>query len=244
MSRVPPNGALTTEQPALLQIRPWSHPWLIHGFGTRQSEKWTHGEGRTWVHQIHSGMVHRATEAGYVADGDALISDVAGLVLEVRTADCLPVLLVDPVRRVVAAAHAGWRGTVAGIAARTAAQMVAEFGCRWGDLQAALGPSIGPCCFEVGPEVAAQFDESCVVQPAAGGAADSAESANSTQQRVRVDLHRANKMQLVDAGLSAAAVFQVTSCTMCDPGQFHSFRRDREQSGRLVSGIGIVGSVA
>jgi YfiH family protein len=238
MSRVPPNGATVSEEPELLQIRQWSHPWLIHGFGTRQSEKWTHRAGRTWVHQIHSGTVHRATEAGYVADGDALISDVPGLLLEVRTADCLPVLLVDPVRRVVAAAHAGWRGTVAGIAARTAAQMVAEFGCRWGDLQAALGPSIGPCCFEVGPEVAAQFDDSCVVQAAAE------ESTNSTQQRVKVDLHRANMTQLLDAGLSPGAIFQVAPCTMCHPGQFHSFRRDREQSGRLVSGIGILDPAA
>ncbi len=237
MSRVPPHGAPAPEQPELLQILPWSHPWLIHGFGTRQSEKWTHRVGRTWVHQIHSGTVHRATEAGYVADGDALISDVPGLLLEIRTADCLPVLLMDPVRRVVAAAHAGWRGTVAGIAARTAAQMVTEFGCRWGDLQAALGPSIGPCCFEVGPEVAAQFDEACVVQ-AAG------DSTNSTQQRVKVDLHRANRTQLVDAGLSGDAVFQVASCTLCHPGQFHSFRRDREQSGRLVSGIGILAPAA
>ena len=236
MSRLPPNGAEVKPLPEVMEIRQWPFPWLVHGFGTRQAEKWTHRPGRTWVHQIHSGLVHRATEAGYVADGDALISNVPGLLLEIRTADCVPVLLLDPVRRVVAAAHAGWRGTVARIAAATAARMAEEFGCQLSDLQAAIGPSIGACCFEVGPEVAAQFDAAVVLPPdetRSGGA-------EPVSGRVRVDLPQANRTQLREAGLRPEAIFAVPACTMCRADQFHSFRRDREQSGRLVSGIGIV----
>ncbi|MCX6592361.1 MAG: peptidoglycan editing factor PgeF [Acidobacteria bacterium] len=233
MSGAAGTGSAREDEPALLQIRQWSFPWLIHGFGTRQSERWTHRQGRTWVHQIHSNMVHRAAEPGYVADGDALVTDLPGLLLEIRTADCMPVLLVDPVRRAVGIAHAGWRGTVAGIAARTVQQMVDEFGCQITNIQAAFGPSIGPCCFEVGPEVAAQFAPSAVVQPGPHRLA-------AAPGRVTVDLLQANKTQLFDAGLARESIFQASSCTMCHPEQFHSYRRDRDQSGRLVSGIGML----
>lgn len=230
MSGAAATGTARVGESALIQVRQWPFPWLVHAFGTRQSERWTHRQGRTWVHQIHSNLVHRATEPGYVADGDALVTDLPGLLLEIRTADCMPVLLIDPVRRAVGIAHAGWRGTVSGIAARTVQYMVAELGCQLVDIQAACGPSIGPCCFEVGPEVAAQFEPSAVVRaplPAPG--------------RVTVDLLQANKTQLFDAGLAPELIFQASACTVCDPHQFHSYRRDRDQSGRLVSGIGMVG---
>lgn len=231
MSPAPARGPVSIPALQPWQIRSWAFPWLTHGFGTLLSERWTHRDGRTWVHQIHSGTVHRAIEPGYVADGDALITDVPGLLLEIRTADCLPVLLVDPVRRAVGAAHAGWRGTVAGVAARTVARMVAEFGCSVADIQAALGPSIGPCCFEVGPDVAAQFPESVVLEPPPDGSHD---------RRARVDLRKANRQQLIDAGLASGSVYEAAACTTCQPDQFHSFRRDRTQAGRMASGIGIM----
>lgn len=239
MSGAAATGTARVGESPLIQIRQWSFPWLVHAFGTRQSERWTHRQGRTWVHQIHSNLVHRATEPGYVADGDALVTNLPGLLLEIRTADCLPVLLVDPVRRVVGIAHAGWRGTVSGIAARTVERMVAEFGSQVSDIQAALGPSIGPCCFEVGPEVAVQFQPSAVRRPEHRLLAEAADSCLTSSERVTVDLPQANKTQLFDAGLAPGAIFQASSCTMCHPQQFHSYRRDRAQSGRLVSGIGI-----
>jgi hypothetical protein len=92
-----------------------------------------------------------------LGEGDALLDNTPGSVVAIKTADCLPILLVDDRHRAVAAVHAGWRGTVAGIAQRAVEAMRAQFGSAPGDLRAAIGPGIGPCCYEVGPEVAAEF---------------------------------------------------------------------------------------
>ena len=119
-----------------------------------------------------------------LGEGDALLEDQPGSVVAVKTADCIPILLVDERRRAVAAVHAGWRGTAARIAADAVAAMGERFGTRPEDLHAAIGPGIGACCYEVGPEVAAQF----------GG-----------QGRGHIDLTAANRRQLEEAGVTPRA---------------------------------------
>jgi YfiH family protein len=139
-------------------------------------------------------------------------------VVAVKTADCIPVLLIDVRRRAVAAVHAGWRGTVAGIVGRAIDGMRARYDTDPADLHAAIGPGIGKCCYEVGPEVAAQFGE---------------------QGRAHIDLPAANRAQLLTAGVTPARLHASNLCTRCRPDEFHSFRRDKELAGRLYSFVGI-----
>lgn len=201
----------------ILRVAAWEGlAWLEHGFGTRLSESWSHRPGRTTVRQIHSAEIRVAAAEGDLGPGDALVTETPGLLLEVRTADCIPILLMDPVRRAVAAVHAGWRGTAAQITAKTAALLQERFGCR--DLQAAIGPGIEACCFEVGPDVAERF-----------GAAG----------RVRLDLVERNRAQLLAAGVAKEAIFRVGECTRCGADLYHSWRRDREAAGRMASAIGL-----
>jgi YfiH family protein len=133
-------------------------PWLIHGFGTRNADIPGMFANLATLKQMHSSTCLPAGgRAGLIGDGDALLEDAPGAVVAVRTADCIPILLVDERRRAVAAVHAGWRGTAAGIARRAVEAMRERFGTDAVDLHAAIGPGIGECCFEVGPEVAAVF---------------------------------------------------------------------------------------
>jgi len=131
--------------------------WLEHGFGTRGDGAWTPAAETARLHQIHTDQVVAVGTPGHHGDGDALITAQPGLWLEIRTADCVPILIVDTERRVVAAVHAGWRGTAAAIARVTVEEMRRKWDCQPADLAVAIGPSIGVCCFEVGEEVAGQF---------------------------------------------------------------------------------------
>ena len=192
-------------------------PCLTHGFGSRNSIGWP--GAYTNVKQIHSDrvVVAHSTE-GLIAEGDALITSGSPSLVGVRTADCVPLLLVDPDKRAVAAVHAGWRGTVARIALKTVDRLGEEFGSSPDRLLAAIGPSIGKCCFEVGPEVAEKF---------------------GLQGTTHVDLVEANAQQLREAGLSPENIDIAGLCTMCDGNRFHSFRRDKESAGRMVAAIGL-----
>ncbi|MEK7755512.1 MAG: polyphenol oxidase family protein, partial [Acidobacteriota bacterium] len=130
--------------------------WLEYGFGGRHANPPAHPLAT--LDQIHSAVVVCAdNRTGRIEPGDALVAGQPGVRIGVRTADCLPILLADPERRAVAAVHAGWRGTLLGVAVRAAEAMSRLFGSRPGSLHAAIGPGINACCFEVGPEVAAQF---------------------------------------------------------------------------------------
>ncbi|HYZ82964.1 MAG TPA: peptidoglycan editing factor PgeF [Bryobacteraceae bacterium] len=195
-------------------------PSLRHGFGTRQDEGWP-GE-YTRVRQIHSDeIVIAACDLPASVEGDALITAEPGHWIGVRTADCVPVLLADPEHRVVAAVHAGWRGTAAEILRKTIERLQSEFGTQAGRLIAAIGPAIGECCYEVGPEVAEQFTKFY---------ADAAE-------RTRLNLVEANRIQLTSSGVLDSNIDTADLCTMCGVPDFHSFRRDKEDSGRMVSAI-------
>ncbi len=196
-----------------------SLPWLVHGFGTRRARVPSLFANLATLRQIHSATcVAAAGRRGVLCEGDALLENTPGSVVAVKTADCLPIVLVDERHRAVAAVHAGWRGTVAGIAQRAVEAMRAQFGSLPGDLHAAIGPGIGQCCYEVGPEVAAQFGE---------------------QGRAHVDLAEANRRQLMDAGVTPERIYASNLCTMCRTEEFHSYRRDRGAAGRLYSFAGI-----
>jgi polyphenol oxidase len=194
-------------------------PWLIHGFGTRLADIPAQFAQLATLKQIHSSScVAAGGRSGVLGEGDALLENTPGGVVAVKTADCIPVLLIDERVRAVAAVHAGWRGTAARIAPGTVAAMRQRFGTRADDLHAAIGPGIGKCCYEVGPEVAAQF----------GG-----------QGRVHIDLAAENRRQLEEIGVTPSRIYASNLCTMCRAGEFHSFRRDQEAAGRLHSFAGI-----
>ncbi|HZR20162.1 MAG TPA: peptidoglycan editing factor PgeF, partial [Verrucomicrobiae bacterium] len=193
-------------------------PWLRHGFGTRLSPGWPQSASLARAKQIHSDRVLRVEAPGSQGEGDALISNRPGIDLTVRTADCLPILIADPRNRAVAAVHAGWRGVVAEIARKTIEAMRVQFGSRPEDLAIAVGPGIGPCCFEVGPEVAVQFQQS---------------------GRVKIDLVETLCRQLGRIGITPGQISVSGLCTFCDRELFESYRRDRETAGRMTAMIGI-----
>ncbi len=170
------------------------------------------------VKQIHSDRVLLVESAGPQGEGDALISNMPGVGLAIRTADCLPILIADPRNRAVAAIHAGWRGVVSEIVSKTIHEMCHCFDTKPEDLLVAIGPGIGPCCFEVGPEVAAQFQLS---------------------GRTKVDLIETTCRQLGRNGVSPGQISTSGLCSYCNPELFESYRRDREASGRMITMIGV-----
>ena len=199
--------------------------WLDHGFGTRDSSSWPNTDRLTKVRQIHSARVLRADHPGDFGEGDALITNQAGVVLSVRTADCLPILIADSRNRAVAAAHAGWRGVTQEIVVKTLEAMQEAYSSRPEDLTVAIGPGIGVCCFEVGPEVTEQFLR---YFPDGG----------LTRGRTNIDLAETIHRQLGRNGVTMRQIGTAGLCTLCQPG-FHSYRRDREAAGRMVTTISI-----
>lgn len=188
--------------------------WVQHGFGTRDSL--LDQAAMASLKQIHSNLVLAADQAGCAGEGDALVTRAPGLAVSVRTADCFPILLADPATRSVAAAHAGWRGTAASVVLSSLSRMHSEFGTEPRHVYAAIGPGIGPCCYEVGLDVARRF-----------GKGDAR----------RLDLAAENRSQLIAAGLPPPHIEQVGGCTFCNPEQFFSWRRDHDRAGRMISFI-------
>lgn len=194
-------------------------PWLVHGFGTRGIDVPGLFANLGTLKQIHSSECVPANgRTGELGRGDALLENAPGAVVAVKTADCIPILLADDRHHAVAAVHAGWRGTVARIAEHALQAMRARFGTDAANVHAAIGPGIGKCCYEVGPEVAEQFGE---------------------RGRGHIDLAAANREQLEAAGVGFGRIYIANLCTMCRAADFHSFRRDKEAAGRLYSFVGV-----
>ncbi len=219
----------------------------------------------TALRQIHSDVIHLVEKSLDTAlHGDALITNAPGILLGVQTADCVPVLLADTRRRVVAAIHAGWRGTLARIAAKTLGRMHMEFGTRPADVVAAIGPAIHRCCYEVGPEVAqafaGQFSNARewfdVPRELSSGIKDgqivAGEGPNPLKwllmtppghdpppPSVQLDLVAANRWQLVDAGVREANISASDLCTACRTDLLFSYRREQGRTGRMMAVIGI-----
>ena len=148
-------------------------------------------------------------------DIDGLVTDVPGLALTIFTSDCVPVYLYDPVRKAIGVCHAGWRGTVGGISAKTAELMKETYGCAPADIRAVIGPSIGPECFEVGEEVAEEFSKAF---------GESVVLRTGDCCKPHVDLWRANVLSLMSAGLAKEHISVCGLCTMCHPDIVFSHR--------------------
>jgi hypothetical protein len=165
---------------------------------------------------------------------DALTTSAPGVLIGVKTADCVPVLLADRKTGAVAAIHAGWRGTLAGIVGETLVRMRTEFGTNPSDVLAAIGPAALSCCYEVGPDVIEAFESKFE---------NAAELFTDTHENhALVDLHRANKEQLMEAGVQPESIYTAPICTMCRTDLFFSYRREKPQygkTGRLMSVIGV-----
>lgn len=165
---------------------------------------------------------------------DALVTNVPQVLVGVKTADCVPILLGDARQKAVAAIHAGWRGTLAEIVARTMERMRHEFNTRPEDIRAAIGPSALVCCYEVGDEVIEAFRSSF------GAGAD--ELFTPTREgHALIDLQRANRNQLIAAGVSGERIHLAPICTMCRTDLFFSYRREKHLHGRVGRLMSVIG---
>lgn len=182
--------------------------------------------------QVHGDKVIEVKDTNIkeAGEADAMVTAKANVFLGVLTADCVPILLVAPKQRVAAAVHAGWRGTLAGIAAKTVEYIAGTCHIAPESLEAALGPSIGPCCYDVGDDVVeplrarwGNLAEACI-EPSAGV--------------FHLDLRRLNRAMLAETGLPSERIFEVGPCTSCAADEFFSYRRERKETGRQMSIIG------
>lgn len=199
------------------------------------------------LQQIHSADIHRVTtpeDAARVSVeppiGDALVTSRRDLLLGVQTADCLPILIADRRTGATAVVHAGWRGTLAGIARRTVEEMRERLDSRPGDLLAAIGPAIGPCCFEVGYEVVERFR--AVWSHTAELISQSGQVHNPGQdERVHLDLSLANRLQLREAGLPDTSIEDCNLCTICHNHRFFSYRFENGAVNPVGRMMGVIG---
>jgi YfiH family protein len=193
-----------------------------------------------YASQVHSGDVKIIDEEA-IAKGvllqnpqtDATITNLPGICLMVMVADCVPVLLFDPVKRVIAVIHAGWRGTVQHITSNTIKVMIDRFGSNPADILAGIGPSIGPCCYEVGEEVKTVVHESF-------GTTEGYLVSQPHSEKPYFDLWYANQKQLTNLGVKPENIETAQLCTKCNQQIFFSSRADKGVTGRFAAGIFLV----
>ena len=172
--------------------------------------------------QVHGADIRAVSSGGVHADCDCLVTATAGVLLAVRTADCVPVLLADADGGVVAAVHCGWRSIAGGIIEKVLVYFASEYGVRIETVSAALGPAIGGCCYEIGPDVASHL------RP---------ESLARVNGRLHGDLKAEVVSRLISYGVDRSRISVDPSCTVCEPERFFSYRRDGSQSGRMAGFI-------
>jgi polyphenol oxidase len=203
--------------------------------------------------QVHSDVIRIFHQQSVnPCTGDASATNRSGLLLAIQTADCVPILIVDPKKRAVAAIHAGWRGTLSRITQKAVGRMQLEFGSNPAHLLAAIGPSIGPCCYEVAADFvikfAAQFADAADYfdQPLSGEEPNPLQWLNMKPpghqpppKNVHLDLRKANRSQLEAAGLRAQNIYVSDLCTACHPALLFSHRRQGLTSGRQMSAIAL-----
>lgn len=190
------------------------------------------------VHGARVAVVGNAERGAVFDDTDALLTNAALVPLVILTADCAAIFFFDPVRRAVGIAHAGWRGTVARVAARTVETMQDTFGTQPHDLVVGIGPSIGPCCYEVGSDVidavAAEFPDNTdelLVEPDMASAGSFRASVN--EDKKHFDLWRANEIVLREAGVRDERIETSRLCTSCRTDLFYSHRAEKGNTGRF-----------
>jgi purine-nucleoside/S-methyl-5'-thioadenosine phosphorylase / adenosine deaminase len=225
----------TVSIPALAAL-----PGLVHGFeqrlgpagwesredGRRRVAQALAESGRLHLlRQVHGTTVHAAPWNG-TPDGDAGVTGAPGELVGVETADCLPILLVDPESGRAAAVHAGWRGTASGVTRAAVAALLAA-GTRSRSLVAALGPGIGACCYEVGNDVREAF-----------GRGGERFFRDGSRGRPHLDVRAANVSQLLESGVAEDGIHHVAECTFCHADLYYSFRRDGRGAGRMINFVG------
>src|SRR5438874_12477847 len=256
------------------------HPWLTHAFSTRsfgtlgyRGEGGADGEKNrarflkalagsdekfqfATLRQVHCDVIHRiASVPSERLTGDGMITDVPGIVLAIQTADCLPVLLLDPKRKAVGAFHAGWRGTLARIVEKGVGAMRREFGSVPRDLLAAIGPGIHGCCYRVGEEVREQFASQFNYAAELFEEFDNPDEVRrkypllfmnqrapghgESGPEIHLDLVKANLRQLTDAGVPEKNIEASPLCTVCRKELFFSYRAEGAGPGRMMGAIGI-----
>ncbi len=217
-------------------------------------------DGSLWplaqVRQIHSAIIQRVeTVEPHAPAGDGMITNNPGVLLAIKTADCVPVLVADVKRRVVGAFHAGWRGTVARVVEKGVGEMRRQFGSTPQDLRAAIGPCVRKCCYSVGPEVQSEFESQfsyshelfeevfdsnaihikyplLFLNQRAPGHGD-------LGPEIHLDLVSANVRQLRDAGVPENHISVLDGCTACDTKRFFSHRAEFGKTGRMMAVIGV-----
>ena len=241
-----PGGWLVGRFPALSAV-----PGIVHAvttrrgpaFGPHASSPQTAGaiaelglrlglRETAWCHQVHGDEVLNVVAGGLAGDGDALVTDEAGVGLLCRSADCPLVLVAAPDVGAVGVAHASWRSTVRGISGRLIQELAGRFGASPALMTAAIAPSAGPCCYEVGPEV---------VEAAAARIGEHARAFFTRRRdRIMFDLWRANTDQLQRSGVRAERIRVAAVCTIHRSELFPSYRADGEETGRFAAVIAYV----
>ena len=223
-----------------IEIPEWEKiPSLIHGFGNRDLKlpdfkvnPRLKNFNILSLHQIHSDILHIVQDfPGKRLDGDAMLTDRRGILLVIKTADCLPILIVDPRIKAIAAVHCGWRSTSQRLAQKVVQRLEEHFQCAPSSLLVALGPCIGKDCYEVGQDVLKKFEERRL-RP------DVFSPHPLRSDKFFLDLQKANRQQLMAEGVEDENIFQVNLCTHCR-NDFYSYRRSRQTEDRMLSFIGI-----
>jgi YfiH family protein len=184
--------------------------------------------------QVHGDQIVEVKDKALKETGEAdgMVTAGTGIHLGVLTADCVPILIVAPKHKIVAAVHAGWRGTLMGIAGKMVRQFNDSFGVRADEVEAALGPSIGACCYEVKDDVTRPLREKW------GRTADA--NIQTRDGKSFLDLRSLNRAILESAGVPSKQIFQIGPCTSCASDEFFSYRRERKETGRQISFVGWV----
>jgi hypothetical protein len=210
------------------------------------------------LRQIHSDLIHRISEVhpnNVPLAGDGMVTNVPGILLGILTADCLPVIVIDPKRHAIGVFHAGWRGTAKRIVEKGVGEMRRWFGSRPGDLKAVIGPGIRGCCYEVGPEVRSAFE----AQFTYGGElfretkdrneiyekypllflTSRAPGHSELPKKIFLDLAEANRRQLIAVGVPPKNISDLGLCTLCRQDLFFSHRGEKGMTGRMMAAGGI-----
>jgi|SRR5579863_9277088 len=220
------------DRPHVGQLSGFGGAGLFHFFGVR-GFSWSDLEKigpAARLKQVHGHQVIRVEEkplsSSLLGEGDALISDQIGIFLTVSTADCVPLLFFNPSRRAIGAAHAGWRGSVEQIGPQVVKALLEAFGGRAEDLHVAIGPSIGPCCYEVGREVLDRLSAMPgeILRP-------------HGPDHARLDLAALNRHQLLAIGVHPERIYSASLCTACHVERFYSYRREGGLRGNMISGL-------
>lgn len=186
------------------------------------------------THSNHIKVIDKPVTRGWeslldaIEDCDALVTNLPHVVLTILTADCVPILLYDPVQKIVAAMHAGWKGTKAEITKKTVQTMTKTYRCNPSNIQAGIAPAIGGCCYEVGKEVAEHFFHI-------------PNAYTHKKEKYMLDLPQINNIQLLEAGLKEENIEMSHICTACEVEHYFSYRKEQGCSGRFMSIIALKG---